>query len=68
MNKAFKIMMIMVIFLAIVFSVLNFISIESQAGISNLPPDAGGDSYTGTSVILPDGTVACQGSPLNCYK
>lgn len=60
-NRVLKIVMILIMLLGITLSIINFISIESHAGI----PDAG-VGLSGTIVILPDGSIDCQGAPSNC--
>jgi hypothetical protein len=62
-----KFLMIVIMLVGITFSIINFISIESQAGgLDNGLPGGGGND--GTTVELPDGTTACQGAPLDCHK
>lgn len=56
-----KIIMIAIMLLGITLSIINFISVENQAMIHE-----SGSGSEGTIIVNPDGTIDCQGPPLNC--
>jgi hypothetical protein len=63
MKRILKIVLVIIVFLVLTISISNFLSIENQASIWD-PENGWGDN--GTTVVLPDGRIGCQGAPLDC--
>jgi hypothetical protein len=57
-----KILMILIMLFGLALSILNFLSVENQA----IGPKVPEGQVEGTRIVLPDGSIDCQGAPSNC--
>jgi hypothetical protein len=63
LKRTLKIVLVIIMLLGMTISIFNLLAIENQATRDGGGGEAGID---GTTVVLPDGRIDCQGAPLDC--
>ncbi|MFC2146385.1 hypothetical protein ACFLRT_03385 [Acidobacteriota bacterium] len=61
-KRTLKIVLVIIMLVGMTISVFNLLSVENQAIGIQVP----GEQGDGTTIVLPDGGIDCQGAPLDC--